>query len=377
MISRESFTSEQYLEPVMPAYGGRCNASIVPAMSWDLETEVLPNEIVRAAKAVVLVLDSLGWKHLDDARKAGVALPQIGALDGGPVTTVAPSTTSAALTSISTGVPPGEHGIVGYRFPAGGEVMNALRWSTKLGDWRGTVPPTDVQQNEPLAGGDWTIVADRMFINSGFTEAYLGSGEYRGVHHPSSLAGEARAALEAGASRVYAYYDGLDHVAHIYGVAGRHFADELRFCDWLIATMAAALPSGTALIVTADHGQIDAPELVEVGAGFNHLVRELSGEPRFRWLHGTQSSPDELLSAAEEIHGHHAWVKSRDQVIDEGWLGPRVTDAARHRLGDVALIARSPLGFADPAERNADRLVGRHGSFTGAEMYVPALHCTV
>jgi hypothetical protein len=66
-------------------------------------------------------------------------------------------------------------------------------------------------------------------------------------------------------------------------------------------------------------------------------------------------------------------VRSRDETIDEGWWGPRVTDAARSRLGDVALVAREAVSYIDEADTGPYELVGRHGSLTAAEMLVPLL----
>ena len=60
-------------------------------------------------------------------------------------------------------------------------------------------------------------------------------------------------------------------------------------------------------------------------------------------------------------------------MIDEGWFGPQVTDAARSRLGDVALVAQGTVAFHDPDDTGPFELVGRHGSLTSAEMLVPLL----
>ena len=60
-------------------------------------------------------------------------------------------------------------------------------------------------------------------------------------------------------------------------------------------------------------------------------------------------------------------------MIDEGWWGERVTDVARQRLGDVALVAQRAVSFVDPADSGPYHLIGRHGSLTPAEMYVPLL----
>ena len=43
------------------------------------------------------------------------------------------------------------------------------------------------------------------------------------------------------------------------------------------------------------------------------------------------------------------------------------------RLGDVALVARDPISFDDPADSGPFQLVCRHGSLTSAEMLVPLI----
>ncbi len=77
------------------------------------------------------MLDGLGWEQLQDAPRPDAHVSR--AMTGGPITTVAPSTTATALTSITTGLPPGEHGVVGYRIDVHGEVLNVLRWTTPTG----------------------------------------------------------------------------------------------------------------------------------------------------------------------------------------------------------------------------------------------------
>lgn len=358
----------------IPDYSGASTTSIVPALTWGTASPVISDDVARASRAVLLVLDSLGWDQLCEHRDLA---PTLDSMAGGQATTVAPSTTAAALTSISTGLPPGEHGLVGYRFPAGGAVMNALRWTTSAGDHRDAVPPTSVQVAAPFAGGNWVVVSNRQFSSSAFTEAHLGEAPYVGYEHPSSIVANVRSALDEGKSLVYAYYDGLDHVAHVHGVSGPHYRHELAFCDWLVSTLIDALPPGTALVVTADHGHVDAPNLIRVDEAVDGLVSERSGEPRFRWLHARTGAAAELLEVASSAHGDQAWVMSRAEVIDRGILGPVVTDAACSRLGDVALVASAPVGFSDPAERRAELMVGRHGSLTKAEMLVPVLGAVV
>ncbi len=98
-----------------------------------------------------------------------------------------------------------------------------------------------------------------------------------------------------------------------------------------------------------------------------------SGEGRFRWLHARSGRAAALHEAAAALLGEQAWVRSRDEAIAEGWYGPKVTDAAAARLGDVLLAAQGTVAFYDPADTGPYVLVGRHGSLTPDEMHVPLL----
>ena len=102
-------------------------------------------------------------------------------------------------------------------------------------------------------------------------------------------------------------------------------------------------------------------------------VDHQSGEGRFRWLHAAGGRVQPLLEAARAAYEHEAWIVTRDQVVDEGWFGPRVGSEARRRLGDVALVPFEPVAYHDPCDSGPFRLIGRHGSLTRAEMQVPLL----
>jgi hypothetical protein len=165
----------------------------------------------------------------------------------------------------------------------------------------------------------------------------------------------------------------VDAVAHEFGF-GVLYDAEVAAVDRLVADLLDALPAGVALLVVADHGQVDCGDaIVPLGPAVAAATRSQSGEGRFRWLHARPGAARELASAATEAHSAVAWVVTREQVVDEAWLGPRLGTAARQRLGDVALVTRDPVAFDDPADTGPYKLVSRHGSLTPAEMYVPLL----
>ncbi|MCU0271039.1 MAG: alkaline phosphatase family protein [Acidimicrobiales bacterium] len=360
------------LYPVLPDYQGACITNVMGALLEPSETvpSWLPEPAIAAEQVVLLVLDGLGWLQLEQRRHLA---PTISSLAGGRATTVAPSTTSTALTSITTGLPPGEHGVIGYRMDVGGDVLNVLRWAVDNRDVRATITPASIQGVEPFAGHRPAIVTRAEFRDSGFSRAHLDGTRFAGYRVCSTQVVEVARFLRQDEPFVYTYYDGLDKVSHEYGLTEFYDA-ELAACDQLVADLLDVLPPGAALVVTSDHGQVHVGDnVVELAPEVASQLAGQSGEGRFRWLHARPGRVDALLDAATEHHRNDAWVVTRDQVIEEGWFGPKVTDAARERLGDVALVARTDVAFFDARDTGPYLLVGRHGSLTAAEMLVPIL----
>ncbi|MDH3707024.1 MAG: alkaline phosphatase family protein [Acidimicrobiia bacterium] len=359
-------------EPVLPDYGGGCVSNVMAEL-LDPGTSApdwLPSSAQGDGPVVLFVLDGLGWLQLQERLSLA---PMLRDLDGGPITTVAPSTTATALSSIATGLSPSEHGILGYRVMVDGAVLNILRWNTPDGDARRAIPPEQVQEHDPFLSQRPPVVSRAEFAASGFTVAHLRGGRYRGYRLPSSMVTEVDQALRRGEPFVYAYYDGLDKVSHEYGL-GAHFDAELAACDRLVADLAAALPAGGRLVVIADHGQVETGRAVlEIPPDIGSMLWGQSGEARFRWLHAQPGQAARVLDEATDAFADHAWVRSRSQIIDEGWFGPPPKPDHAARLGDVALVARDEYAFVDPADSGLFELVGRHGSLTPDEMYVPLL----
>jgi hypothetical protein len=337
-----------------------------PVPAW------LPQPVLGARQVVLLVLDGLGAEQL--AARPALA-PTLSTGVGGPITSVAPSTTATALTSLATGLPPAVHGVAGYRVRVGGEILNVLRWQVDGRDARTSVPAARFQPFPAFPGspGPVPVVSRSDYATTGFTAAHLGGVRLRGWSAASSIAVEVRELLEAGERFVYAYYDGIDRVSHARGL-GDHYDAELRAADRLVGDLLDVLPPGAVLVVTADHGQVEVGARVEVlGGDLMADVELLSGEGRFRWLHVRPGAAGDVAEAARSLFGHLAWVRTREEMIDEGWLGGEPVPEVAARLGDVLLAPFEPTAFLDPADTGEQRLVGRHGSLSAAEMLVPLL----
>ncbi len=365
--------------PLLPDWDGACIHRVVPTLLGQLarpgHAELppwFPSPVAGASQIVLLVIDGLGAEQLRERSRLASVLS---AGTGGSITTVAPSTTACALTTLVTGKTPAEHGVVGYRVALDGEVMNVLQWSVRGADARMRVPAPVFQPCPSFPGSDGPVpvVTRHDYGPTGFTAAHLGHVELHRWHTPAGLVTAVRELAAAGNPFVYAYYEGIDKVAHAEGL-GPYYDDELRAVDRLVADVLDVLPPGSVLVVTADHGQVDVGGSVEVlGPEIMQGVTLISGEGRFRWLHVRPGAGADVTETATALHGEVAWVRTKEQIIEEDWLGGVPSPKVAARLGDVALVPFAPTAFLDPADTGELRLKARHGSLTPAEMLIPLL----
>ena len=220
-----------------------------------------------------------------------------------------------------------------------GAVLNVLRWSVSGRDAHGRIPPDKLQPVPAFGAQRPPAVTRADFRTSGFTHAHLDGVRFHGYRVTSGLVVEATRLLRAGEPFVYAYYEGIDKVAHEYGLAD-HFDAEVAYVDRLVGDLAASLPPGAALVVTCDHGQ------VEVGDHIVALDRDVfdqlsfqSGEGRFRWSHARPGRAEDLAEATEAHHGHQRWVDRPRPVHRRRLAGSR-----GHRRGPRAAGRRGAGG---------------------------------
>ncbi len=333
--------------------------------------------------ACVLLIDGLGAELLDTF---AADAPVLAELRGATLQVGFPSTTVAGLAAVGTGCRSGEHGFVGlsFRLPGVG-LINPLRWRPHPWgkDLRDAVPPEQVQplattfERASAAGLAVSVVSGAEFTNSGLTRAVLRGGTYVGVHALGDLAARVQDVI-VGGGFCYGYHSELDLVGHVYGPGSAAWRMQLRQVDRLVESVVEGLPPGGLLAVVADHGMVSVggDEAFDVDENPSLLsgVAAVGGEPRARHIYVEAGAVDDVLATWRETLGDRAWVVSRDAAIEAGWFGARISDDARHRIGDIIAAARGSAGLlrrsVEPLESS---LVGHHGSMTSAEQRVPLL----
>ncbi|MBX7264702.1 alkaline phosphatase family protein [Micromonospora sp. Llam7] len=376
------------LEVVTPGYGGGNLAGVLPSslavlgVPGAVDRLGLFAELPGVRRIAVLLVDGLGWYQIPTAAPYAPTLTGLTAAAGRPLTCGFPSTTPTSLVTLGTGTAPGTHGVLGFtlRIPGTDRVLNHIEWAADdPHPLRWQPVPTQLERAR-AAGVAVTAVSRPEFGGTGLTLAANRGGDYRGAAGVDAVAATMLAALTAGSgpTLVSGYHPDVDRHGHLSGVDSLPWRVAVTEVDALLARLVDGLPPDAALLVTADHGQLNVPAGhrfdLDTDPRLTDGVRVVAGEPRVRYLHVAPGAAADVTAAWSGVLGAAARVLSREEAVATGWFGP-VPEEHRERIGDVVVVCNDT--YAVLASRSepptVSRLVGFHGADTATEMTVPLL----
>jgi hypothetical protein len=309
---------------------------------------------------------------------ADVLAGRLGVLDR--LTAGFPSTTPVSLVGLGTGVRPGAHGVLGFsvRVPGTDRVLNHIKWwgDPDPSEWQ---PVPTVFERATDVGVATTIATRGQFKGSGLTTAAYRGAAYRAADDLDDLVTEVRGALAEGDGPclVYGYHPDVDRAGHVAGIESDEWRAAACGADELIDRMATDLPPDTAILFTADHGQLDVPDDRRFDIDTDRKLRDgvdvVAGEPRVRYLHTAPGAVADVIDTWCGTLGDAAWIGTRDEAIATGLYGD-VTREHRQRIGDVVVICRENYIVVESAAAPSEaRLGAYHGALTAAEMEIPLI----
>jgi hypothetical protein len=372
---------------VRPAYGLGSLADVMPGALASLGVPgssdplgLAKGELAGVTGVAVLLVDGLGHHALPMALPFAPTVADI-VRRSAPrsITAGFPSTTPASLATLTTGSAPGAHGIVGIflNIPGTDQVLSLLRWRDEVDPLRWQ-PLTTQFALAAQAGVFARVVSRPEFRDGGLTAAVMRGAEYVDSSDVDHTAERVLDGLRRRPSIVYTYLPDVDRAGHEFGVDSPQWRDAVRVVDRLVTLLVNGLPADTALLVTADHGQLNVPPDrrfdLDTDPRLRAGVRVVAGEARVRYLHTQPGAADDVRATWSGVLGEAARVILRDQAVAEGWFGP-VPEEHLQRVGDVVAICREDYAVVasqtEPAQIAA--MIGFHGSATELEMRIPLL----
>lgn len=363
----------------MPDSADLSLADVLPsaAASLGLPEFVDTCSLGRARSVTCLLVDGLGHLALEEHRP--------GWMDEGRasrITSVLPTTTAVALTTVGTGLLPGTHGMVGASFvlPETDEVLAPLHWGSDPTPESVQVEPT-VMEILVSRGVECASVGPPEYAHSGLTRAALRGPAYRGVRDVAEYAPAVQESTRTGSAFIYAYWPELDRIGHTVGVGHPDWVAGLSRVGELVRSLHATLGPDDILVVTADHGMVECPphrrfiweDLPELHEG----VRVVSGEPRCRLVYlDDDVDRDRIVRTWRERLEPDFAVWEGREFAASGLLGT-AEEFAIDRLGDLVVVATADAMLSCPSiDPRISTLPGQHGAWTDEERFVPLVVLT-
>ncbi len=377
---------------IMPDY---CGGSIVNLMSsvaraFEAADELypplraLPPESLTNRNIVLLVIDGLGHDNLIAHCRDGALVRHL----KDRITSVFPATTATAVTTFLTGTAPQQHGVTGWftYFREIAAVLAVLPYQPRHGSPVPEVPARRLLDHTPVFDrlkARSHVVAPKRILYSEFNAAHNGKARPHGfgslgqmfetIAHIVHIPGER--------NYLYAYWPELDRLAHEHGIASREALTHLAELDRAFGSFLADISgTSTTVIVTADHGFIDArtDQAIELET-HPQLARMLSlplcGERRAAYCYVHASERERFVEyVAAHLEGY-ADLKDSKCLIEAGYFGLGPAHARlQERIGDYTLIMKDRSVIKDwlPGEPRYVQ-IGVHGGMCSQEMYVPLI----
>jgi hypothetical protein len=288
---------------------------------------------------------------------------------------VFPATTAAAITSILSALNPGQHGWLGW-------TLYFAQLQTSV-----DILPNTLQYTRDQAAAfhvaeqflPYTTILE-LISNTGTQVHYLSAHARQPVVGLDKLLDGAKAVMKSpDPAFAYVYWNEPDHLIHLKGCGHPDVGQKVFAIEEGISQLAEELPRDTLLLITADHGLIDAvPDYLDEHPALGRmLLRPPVVEARAAALYVHTHERPFFQEAFMEAFGDRYRLLTARQLLTGGLLG---TPSQAFRpgieafVGDFFAIALG-TGALYPS-RDRCHIIGMHGGLTMQEMQVPliALH---
>lgn len=337
-----------------------------------------PESLSNACHVVLWVVDGLGFDYL--SRREGALRRHL----RGSMTSVFPSTTASAIPTFLTGLAPQQHGLTGWNmyFREVGAVVAPLPFRVRTGRHalrEAGVTPATLFGLTPLFDRlplPCHVVSPQQIVHSDFNVALSGRAQRHGYATLDKLVDSVAGLLRGEArSYIHAYWPQLDTLAHEFGVGSAEVEAAYAALDAAFERLLDAAHDSV-VIVTADHGFIDAGDTIDLDdhpALRDTLLLPLCGEPRVAYAYVRSGRAGEFEDYVNARLADRVQLFRSDTLVQQGWLGPGAPHPAlAGRLGDYVLVPRGNAILRDWLQGEPRYThIGVHGGTSAAEMTVP------
>lgn len=361
---------------IMPDYKGCITNLACSVMKYfELETrhngldeidDILSNKKPR--NVVVILCDGMGFNIMNRALSKDSFLVRNTIRD---ISSVVPSTTTAATTSMLSGLNPCEHGWLGWDLYVKPEDKIVTLFKNKLKDRQKLAAPYNVARKYYGYRNICEQINDKGKYRAKILFPF-GNEKYFDLNDMLD-----RIYFECkkdGKKYIYAYYEEPDYSMHEHGVDSDIAITTIKYINEKIEEMCSKLDDDTLVIVTADHGHYNCSDVVlsDYKDFFETLDGDVSIEDRMCSMKVKEGKNEEFVKLFNEYFGSDFILKRKDEILDIKLFG----DGIEHPLFRDSLGDYFALAVGDKYMRysqKSDKHAAMHAGFTEDEMRVPLI----
>ena len=396
-------------ELIFPYYDGLSLANVPQSVaaalgaafpdSNPLLDRVWQNRVPQAKRVVLFLMDGTGYQHLnklmeDDQELYDAVLDLNGGRGIVPLTSVTPSTTVVALSSLWTGAPPAQTGMTG--------TLMFLREASLLANMLAFAPIPGRHPQDVLA--QWGLAPETIVKTKGLAQhlheqgiptynvtnqAYIGTGLSRILHRGAEHAithksygdfmGQVKAVLhetKGKQSYVSIYWEAVDALAHKYGADHAYTNNEIREKIFALRDLSFSsdfMDGETLFILLADHGHADATNIIDLGHDeliSSSMQMSLSGDERHAYMYLRHGRMQAVKDRIDIQYADSLTYIESEKAIEGGYFGKNPVPELYNRAGDLILLPRSGYTLADPVLGSLP-IISRHAGLSEQEMLIP------
>lgn len=403
---------------VFPQYDGRCFSDLprtIQSLFSDTITPALDPELLGNVSGpydavIFFYIDAFGWRFLEEHCDRSPFLKRM-VTDGvvSKITSQFPSTTSAHVTTIHSGLPVGQSSVFEWQYyePELDAMFSPLLYSYAGDKKRETLATVDIKPsalfpNQTLyktlrrEGVRSYTIQSRAYTPTTYSKAMLkGSRISPYTTYPQALVTLGQLLAKQDKPTYYfLYFDPIDHICHQYGPKSPHLAAEieafLMIMERIFLKQLENRTGRTLFMMTTDHGQVEvSPETtvyLNRDPQFSGIERFMktnqkdellvpAGSPRDMFLYIKDDMLDEAVTFLRKQLNNVADVHPTSYLIEQGLFGNGTPDDSfLSRVGNLVILpyAHQSVWWYEK-KRFEMKFLGHHGGLTPEEVEIPLI----
>lgn len=289
------------------------------------------------------------------------------------LTSVFPSTTTNATTTLMCADYPFNHGWFGWSI-----YFEELNKTVEVYRAKDYYTQEEVDSNfsrTRLPFEAYYKNANNYTVNTVFP-GFIKDGVEKESHHPYSSRKDMfenikKCCLKEGKQFIYCYHDNPDYTMHDYGVTSKEAKNVIREISSYVEDLHKSLENSL-IVITADHGHIDIDGYIDI---YNNkelmdcLKTPMYLEPRATAFKVKEDKKENFKNIFNKCYHKDFKLFEVDYLVKKGVFGP-VNEKNRDLLGDYIAVCKTNKQFEFCESSN--KFKGHHTSLT-KEMLVPLI----